>query len=281
MTKLIVLCVTLVACATMASAVVPKEQQHAPHLRFMSASAKAPAGAALAAAGDDDKEGGNISPDGHKPLSMAMKCVLTLLFMYFLVIVMLKTIEFKKQVYELYGKFAEDTGMKKAKVDEGEGEAAVAADTTEKSKGLMGGAVHAVADMFSENKLQMIMTNMALVPMFCILITFFRLRARVDLKTEPQKFAKTWMLISTICLVVQVFSVVLPQFPVSEDTSSGMRMCSKAWTYTLMIVNITGTALLYGGVGVIVYAIFTLRYEEDKYNAVTDAIGATAPKPSL
>ena len=74
--------------------------------------------------------------------------------------------------------------------------------------GAAGAAAGAAADtfknMFSEEKLAKVMTNMAMVPMFCILITFCRLRARVDLETEPQDQAKLWMLISTICLFVQV-----------------------------------------------------------------------------
>ena len=167
-----------------------------------------------------------LTPGDKKPLSTAMKCVMSLLFLYFLVVIMMKAIIFTKQIKLLYAKAKADMpdipGMESK--DDGlpvisnETKAKLAAAAaqkivSDKIASVPGGAaVNATTaytkdlfmNMFSEEKLAKVMTNMAMVPMFCILITFCRLRARVDLETEPQDQAKNWMLISTICLFVQV-----------------------------------------------------------------------------
>ena len=138
--------------------------------------------------------------------------------------------------------------------------------------GAAGAAAGAAADtfknMFSEEKLAKVMTNMAMVPMFCILITFCRLRARVDLETEPQVFAKTWMMVSTACLFVQVLSCMLPDIP---ETPGNTSCCSlaKGWLYFLEVVNLGGMLGLYAGIGVICYSIFGLRFKEDQVKGAT------------
>merc|ERR1711988_491480 len=117
------------------------------------------------------------------------------------------------------------------------------------------------------------MTNMALVPMFCILITFCRLRARVDLQTEPQQFAKTAMIISTACLYVQILVCLLPRCPEKEGSTgfSG----AKAWAYTSMLINIAGTVGLYGGIAAICYGIFSLKFKQDEFDKQPSAAAAT------
>ena len=292
--------VLLVACAAFAGAAAPSS-----NLRF--AKARGPAA----------EESTTLAPGQPKPLSTAMKCVMSLLFLYFLVLVIMKVITFKKQFSLLFDKMQADTGMtipsmpkipgqdmipgmgedaskpllegdadKKEGEDdkkpEGEAAAAPAESAAEKSKRLaMEQAMRAkamtaasvgwVKDMLSENKLQMVMTNMSLVPMFCILITFCRLRARVDLETEPQSFAKLAMVISTVCLYIQILIVLLPQCPETEG-STGMSG-AKVWAYTSMLINITGTLGLYGGVAVICYGIFSLKYKE---HLVTGAAAAAS-----
>ena len=159
-----------------------------------------------------------------------MKCVMSLLFLYFLVVIMMKAIIFTKQIKLLYAKAKADMPDMPVKIpgmeskDDGlpvisnETKAKLAAAAaqkivSDKIASVPGGAALNAStaytkdlfmNMFSEEKLAKVMTNMAMVPMFCILITFCRLRARVDLETEPQDQAKLWMLISTICLFVQV-----------------------------------------------------------------------------
>ena len=231
-----------------------------------------------------------LTPGDKKPLSTAMKCVMSLLFLYFLVVIMMKAIIFTKQIKLLYAKAKADMpdipGMESK--DDGlpvisnETKAKLAAAAaqkivSDKIASVPGGAAlnattaytkDLFMNMFSEEKLAKVMTNMAMVPMFCILITFCRLRARVDLETEPQVFAKTWMMVSTACLFVQVLSCMLPDIP---ETPGNTSCCSlaKGWLYFLEVVNLGGMLGLYAGIGVICYSIFGLRYKEDQVKGAT------------
>merc|ERR1719230_21799 len=110
----------------------------------------------------------------------------------------------------------------------------------------------------------MILGNMAGVPMFCILIVFFRLRAKVDLETEPQDWAKTMMILATAALYVQILTCLIPTCPSEEGKVS---MGAKAMQFTMMVLNIAGMVCLYGGIIAIIYAIFTLPYKYDDWLA--------------
>lgn len=244
--------------------------------------------------------------DQTKPLSTAMSCVMSLLFLYFGVVIILKTITFKKQFTELFEKIQADTGVKvpsipgmgkeetKAEGEEGapvsetaEPAATAGQGTTAASSLLENGvgqakaaseaAVGCVKDMFSESKMEMIFANMSMVPMFCILITFCRLRARVDLESEPQPLAKTFMVVSTACLFLQILTCLLPNFPEKEGATG----CTfgKAWAYTLMILNVSGMVGLYAGIGVICYTIFTLKYKE--HGSGTEPSTSSSPASTL
>ena len=117
-----------------------------------------------------------------------------------------------------------------------------------------------IKNLFSTETLSNILGNMIMVPMFCILITFVRLRSRVDLKSEPAPITKTWMQISTGCLMVQILICLLPMCPEKEG-ATGCSM-AKLWAYMLMLINIGGMVGLYVGIGYIITGALDLKYEE-------------------
>ena len=63
-----------------------------------------------------------------------------------------------------------------------------------------GGLAGFVKSLFSKKKLDMVMVQMQMVPMFSILCVFMRLRAKVDMESEPQAYAKTAMQVATAAL---------------------------------------------------------------------------------
>ena len=309
-----VLFVLLVGCIGIAAAVTPAPTQG--NLRFQSVAAKVTAPV--------DPDGEKVKPGDTKPLSTAMQCVMSLLFLYFAVVVIQKTIIFKKDFAELFSKLEADTGVKipkmptvgggdaaakepakegdakegdakegdaaEAKGDEGapvteaaetagDDKTAAPAEGSDASSSLLVGGADAalnqskaaagwVKDMFSATKMEMVMANMAMVPMFCILVTFARLRARVDLESEPQPLAKLAMVMSTASLFVQILTCLLPNFPEKEG-ATGCSM-SKIWAYVLMLTNIAAMAALYAGIGIICYTIYTLKFQECDRNGCSD-----------
>ena len=55
-------------------------------------------------------------------------------------------------------------------------------------------------DLFGARKLKMVLQASGMIPMVSVLIVFARLRARVDLETDPQDWAKMVMQILTASL---------------------------------------------------------------------------------
>lgn len=290
MMKMIIFAALMVATA---DAVVPKS------LRF-----KASEGSLHTARADPAE--GELKPGDLKTLSTAMKCVMSLIFLYLLVTVIMKVIAFKAQMMTLYNKMQSDMAFlpdvpevptipnpldKKEEAKEGEeaekkeGEEAplnpqdqakaAAAAAAERSRAALAGTMSWVTNMFSMEKLSTIQNAMGLVPMFCILIVFTRLRAKVDLQTEPQEYAKTWMIVSTACLFLQILTCLLPQFPEEMDENGKPKpgiSFGKIWAYITIGLDITGTVGVYGGIGVICYSIFNLKFQNDKLVA-----GGAAP----
>lgn len=222
---------------------------------------------------------GPIKKGATKNPSTTMKCLLALSALYFMVVVLIKVLGFKVMFDKLFNKLCEDIP--------GGGRLAAAKNAAEaQASSLVGGdgssseplvaaenkardpsapsapanPVDWVKNLFSTETLSNILGNMIMVPMFCILITFVRLRSRVDLESEPSKKTQTWMMVSTGCLMLQILVCLLPMIP----ETPGATGCSfgKIWAYLVMLLNIGGMIGLYVGIVMIINGALSLTFQE-------------------
>ena len=139
-----------------------------------------------------------------------------------------------------------------------------------RAKAMTAATVGWVKESLSETKLNMVLNNMSLVPMICILFTFCRLRAMVDLETEPQHWAKNAMVVCTIALYIQILTCILPAFPEKEGATGWS--FAKIWAYTLALTDAGAMFCLFFGIVAIIAGIYTLKFQEDKAAAYGDAV---------
>jgi len=263
--------------AVVAAAVTPHHATGSNHatgssaLRFQAQAHKLNAPATPAAApADTDKEPSILVPGQVKPLSVAMQCVMSLLFLFFLVTIFRKVIDVKDEVMDLASgdkvttaasSEASQSGQDPADDADGADNADGAEEAKKKDSVEETNKKDKDYIQMMKKKLDALTTAMMLVPMFCILITFCRLRARVDLDTEPQPQAKLWMRVSTLALIVEILMAVFPKGNRNGETGA------KILFYLVKITDLLAIIALYVGVGFICVSIFTLKYQEDKLRA--------------
>lgn len=266
---------TLVAFALLASvAAITPQAKGSTMLRFQGT--RAP---------DEKESSALLTPGSPKPLSMAMKCVLSLVCLNFIVLFILKLIMFVGLMKDLYKDMQEDiarTGMKVPDIpDSAPPMTAGAGDKAAELAGKVpGGAAAAAAaarakeemmKMFGAEKLAEVNAAMTAVPMFCILMVFSRLRAKVDLETEPQKHAKQWMMIGTIGLFVEIMFTMLP-----SAKGFGNGVGTRVYAYLLQLVKLFGMVATYAGIVILIVAIFNLKYKEDQMTPAASPTAAAA-----
>ena len=206
-------------------------------------------------AAPEEGDASQLKPGDLRPLSTALRCVLSLLFLYFLVVIILKIVSFTSEIQKLSSAIRRD------------------GDVSQEQQGLLGGGVKSggalsksracgyCTDVFSVARLQQVMMNMSLVPMFCVLLTFCRLRARIDLDTEPQTYAKNAMVAATLCLFAQILWTAVDSALGACCSSAGGQ---RSLTYLTMAINVIATAGLCVDIVIICVGVVDLRYQQDQ-----------------
>ena len=177
-------------------------------------------------------------PGGH--LSIAMRAVLMLVFLFFIVQTIIKVIQTKIEIGAASG---------------------LVSGSHHDEEGAPVGAYHAADDapahkkaynmfvgFFSLQSMNAMVNTMNVVPMLCILMIFARLRASVDLHTAPQAYARGFFITSSLAIYIQALTAVV--FP-----RSGKGCCY----WVGQILDWVATLVLYLGVVCIIVSVCTLE----------------------
>jgi hypothetical protein len=173
-------------------------------------------------------------PADTPPVSPAMICVMNLTVQYFFVYLMLWVLLTVKQLSLGWDTFKYDSFFKSAIA------------TMEAAKNTV---------MFC--------------PMLAVLFIGLRMRALQisDQQGQPQKFAQQGMFLSTYAVMIQVGMVLLmPLFlggppKVDDDGNVVSKPSSPALGYVIVAIRYLALLCLYGGVGAIIYGLFTITPE--------------------
>lgn len=174
-------------------------------------------------------------------LSVAMRAVLMLVFLFFIVMTLIKVIETKQEFMAARNNAA---AAEAAAEEEAGGPVTGYGQISESGKQ----AVSMLTGFFSLQSMNAMAHSMDLVPMICVLIIFARLQAVTDLHTDPQPYARGAFLAAGIAVYVQAFAVVI--FP-----KSGTGVCY----WIGKVTDWLSTLMLYTCIIVIIASICTLK----------------------
>ena len=129
--------------------------------------------------------------------------------------------------------------------------------STSNQGGNQGGnqGINIMVGFFSLEAMHAISVTISGVPMLCILITFTRIRAVVDLHTAPQAYARGSFIATALCVYTQALAVVF------------LRSSSRGCLYwTGKVLDWLATLIMYLGITCIIVSICTLERCADPEN---------------
>ena len=184
--------------------------------------------------------GGNVS--------VAVRAAIMLVVLYFVVLTVAKVIATR---IELQAAADIAQGQKAAAAEEADADAPSGGVLAYGDYSTPGAAMNSVKGIFtgffSLQSMQSMLNAMALVPMLAILILFARMRAVMDLQSEPQDWAKVFFLLAAASIYITAISVIF--FP-----KSGSGCCY----WFGKVIDWASMLMLYGSILVIMASIATL-----------------------
>merc|ERR1711871_613167 len=107
-----------------------------------------------------------------------------------------------------------------------------------------------------------------------------RLRAKVDMNSEPQRYAKDSMIVATAALFVQVLGILLPHWPERANVPPGT--VTGPWLYKWFKIILEYGMVIALAVCIVImsYSIFTIRFESTREELIEKTLSKPPRNPN-